>query len=70
MNKILKNIFNVSKGNKLAPLTIVLSAPLVAISMILLGLAWVTICLSCLIGRKPAFDVLYTVMVLMGFKDE
>lgn len=69
MNKILKNVFNVGKGNGLLPVTIVLSAPFVAISIVLLCLAWIAICISCIIGRRAAFDVLYEIMVKMGFKD-
>lgn len=54
-------IFDVSKYNYCYPVQIVLSAPLVALAILFLTLFWIMAALAMLIGRRPAFRVLYDV---------
>ena len=66
---MLKSLFDVSKGNNLKPVTIVLSAPFVAVTLSLWLLAIPFFWVACFIGRKAAFDVLYDTAVRLGMRD-
>jgi len=66
---MLKSILDVSKGNGLKPVTIVLSAPFVAITISLWLLSILFFWIACIIGRKAAFDTLYGTAVRLGIRD-
>lgn len=65
----LRSLFDVSKGNGLEPVTIVLSAPFVAITVALWIISIPVFMIACIIGRRAAFNVLYDTAVKLGIRE-